>query len=398
MNVEQGEIYTPASDADATFIVGDARARRRKIEILGGGTRRGLGRPAFGDLRLSSHALSGIDFYEPAEMVIAVKSGTPLKTVEKTAEKHGQMLPFEPMDHRRLYSASGEPTIGGVVAGNISGPRRISAGAARDALIGLTLVNGRAEIIKCGGRVVKNVTGLDLVKLNCGAFGGLGFLTQAIFKLLPKPQAEATIVIRRLDDVSAVAAMSQALGSPWEVSGAAHLSAGMGREFPRTFLRLEGFADAVAIRRDKLIAILADFGARHALEGEESRKLWRAIRDVEYLAEPQGAAIWRASLAPSRAPEFVARAGAAITTHYYDWGGGLVWFAAEPTQEACIAVRSALAGLGGHATLVRAPDAIRQTTHVFEPLSGPVMAITRGLKTSFDPDGVFNAGRMYAGV
>ena len=398
MSAERGEIYTPASEADATLIVGDAAAHGRKLEILGGGTRRALGRPAPGEVRLSSHALAGIDFYEPAEMVIAAKAGTPLSTLEDAVAARGQMLPFEPIDHRLLYGSTGEPTVGGVVAANASGPRRINAGAARDALIGLRFVNGRGEIVKSGGRVTKNVTGLDLVKLNCGAMGTLGFLTQATFKLLPRPQAEATVVIRRLDDSRAVAAMARALGSPWSVSGAAHVSAGMGREFPRTFLRLEGFADSVAVRRGKLVAGLADFGAKHALEGEDSARLWRAIRDAAFLGEPRDRAIWRVSLAPSLGPKFIPRAGAAVRAHFYDWGGGLVWLAADPTEQACAAIRAAMAGLGGHATLVRAPDALRRANDVYEPLEPAAMALVKRLKASFDPAGALNAGRMYEGV
>ena len=308
------------------------------------------------------------------------------------------MLPFEPMDHRRLYGTAGEPTIGGLVAGNISGPRRISAGAARDALIGLRLVNGRGEIISCGGRVMKNVTGLDLVKLNCGAHGTLGLVTQATFKLLPRPECEASIVIRRLDDRRAIEALSVALGSPFAISGAAHLSAGMGREFPRTFARIEGFRASVDYRVAALLALLEPFGARHALDGADSQRLWRDIRDATFLAEPAERAIWRVSLAPSRAAGFVARLGAGALAHFYDWGGGLVWLSSEPRAVAAAAIRAALAPLGGHATLVRAPDALRESIDIFEPLSAPLMRITRGIKKSFDPDGVFNSARMYAGV
>jgi glycolate oxidase FAD binding subunit len=390
--------YAPADETEAAEIVGAARKDRIKLDVVGGGTRAGLGRPREGGARLATARLAGIVFHEPAEMTLRAKAGTPLSVVEAALAAHGQMLPFEPIDHRALYAGAGEPTIGGLVATNASGPRRISAGAARDSLIGLRLVNGRGECVQSGGRVMKNVTGLDLVKLNCGAHGTLGLLTEATFKLLPKPHSEATVVIRRLDDERAVAAMTRALGSPFGVSGAAALGPGMGREFSRTFLRVEGFAESVDYRAERLIALLADFGAKHALRGEESQSLWRAARDAEFIAEPRERAIWRVSLAPSKGPKFVARLGANALAHFYDWGGGLVWLASEPSDAAAAAVRAALAPLGGHATLVRAPDALRARLDVFEPLSPALARLTRGVKASFDPDGVFNFGRMAAGM
>jgi glycolate oxidase FAD binding subunit len=308
------------------------------------------------------------------------------------------MLPFEPMDHRQLYGTSGEPTVGGVVAANIAGPRRISAGAARDSLIGVKLVNGRGEAIKNGGRVTKNVTGLDLVKLVCGAHGTLGLVTEATFKLLPRPEREASIVIRRLDDARAIEAMTMALGSPYGVSGAAHIQEGMGREFPRTFLRVEGFAASVEHRVGQLIKLLAPFGAKHALVEDESRRLWRAVRDAEFLAEPRERAIWRVSLSPSKSVAFVAKLGDIALLHYYDWGGGLVWLASEASRATAEKLRAILAAIGGHATLVRAPDELRASIDVFEPLPPALAKLTKGVKASFDPDGVFNFERMYSGV
>lgn len=398
--MRQGEVATlnPASEAEAAQLVLEARAKGQKLDIAGGGSRAGLGRPPRGDARLSTAGMSGIVFYEPAEMVICAETGTALAEVEALIAQRGQMLPFEPMDHRRLYGGAGEPTIGGLVAGNISGPRRISAGAARDALIGLRLVNGRGEIVKSGGRVMKNVTGLDLVKLNCGAHGTLGLVTQATFKLLPKPECEASLVIRRLEDKRAIEALSIALGSPFGISGAAHIGAGMGREFPRTFVRVEGFRSSVDYRIAALLALLAPFGAKHALEDSESERLWRDIGDAAFLATPTDLAIWRVSVAPSKGADFIEKVGAHARAHFYDWGGGLVWLSSEASPGAAAVIRAALAPLGGHATLIRAPDELRANIDVFEPLSAPLMRIVKGVKAAFDPDGVFNSGRMYPGV
>jgi glycolate oxidase FAD binding subunit len=389
---------TPGTEEAAAEFVRTARQSKRKLVIVGGGTRPGLGRRSLNADPLSTAQLSGVIFYEPSEMVIAARAGTPTSTIEALLAEKGQMLPFEPMDHRPLYGTSGEPTVGGIVAANAAGPRRITAGAARDSLIGLRVVNGRGEAVKSGGRVMKNVTGLDLVKLVCGAHGTLGLVTEATFKLLPRPEREASIVIRRLDDARGTEAMTAALGSPYGVSAAAHIQAGMGREFSRTFLRVEGFAASVEHRVGELIKLLAPFGTKHALVEDESRRLWRAVRDVEFLAEPREHAIWRVSLAPSKGAAFVAKLGPLALSHYYDWGGGLVWIASEASRAAAEKVRATLAAVGGHATLVRAPDDLRASVDVFEPLSPALKKLTKGVKMSFDPDAVFNFERMYPGV
>jgi glycolate oxidase FAD binding subunit len=390
--------HAPADEAEAAEIVRAALKDRIKLDIVGGGARSRLGRPSEGAERLATTGLAGIVFHEPAEMTLCVRAGTPLGAVEAALAAHGQMLAFEPIDHRALYASAGEPTIGGLVAVNASGPRRISAGAARDSLIGLRLVDGRGECVESGGRATNDGAGLDLVKLACGAHGTLGLVAEATFKLAPKPQSEATIVIRRLDDEAGVAAMTRSLGSPFGVSGAAWIGPGMGREFSRTILRIEGSADSVDYRAERLIALNADLGVKHALGGEDSQRLWRAARDAEFLAEPRERAIWRVGLAPSKGPRFIARLGALASSHFYDWGGGLVWLASEPTTSAAAALRAALAPFGGHATLIRAPDELRARVDVFEPLSPALARLAKGVKASFDPDGLFNFGRMFAGM
>jgi glycolate oxidase FAD binding subunit len=388
----------PSDEAEACALVAETHRRGEPLNIAGGGSRAGLGRPPEGARALSSARLTGIVFHEPAEMILRARAGAPLSVVEAALDAHNQMLPFEPIDHRVLYGGGGEPTIGGLTAVNASGPRRVSAGAARDSLVGLRLINGRGEAIASGGRVMKNVAGLDLVKINCGALGAFGLITEATFKLLPKPESEATLVIRRLEDAQAIAAMTRALGSPYGVSGAAALSPGMGREFSRMFLRLEGFTDAVEHRIQKLIALLADLGAEHVLRGEDSQRLWRSVRDAEFVAEPRERAVWRVNLQPSRAIEFLARLGPRALTHVFDCGGGLIWLTSDPTPADAAAVRAALAPLGGHATLVRAPAELRAAVDVFAPLPAPLAALTRRVKAAFDPDGLFNRGRMYAGI
>ena len=241
--------------------------------------------------------------------------------------------------------------------------------------------------------MMKNVTGLDLTKLNCGAHGTLGVLTEATIKLAPKPEAEATLVIPELGDARAIEAMTRALGSPFGVSGAAWLAPGMGREFSRTVMRLEGFADSVDYRAGRLTALIGEFGEIAALTGEESAALWRSVRDAAFIAEPRDRAIWRVSLAPSRGAPFVADLGETALAHAYDWGGGLVWVATACSEPAAAAIRRAVSSAGGHATLMRAPDVLRAAVEVFEPPSALAVAtepqaqakLRSGRRTEFRP-------------
>ncbi|AMJ59084.1 FAD-binding protein [Bosea sp. PAMC 26642] len=393
-------LHTPSSEADACAFIASAATARTPLALVGGGTRAGLGRPTQTERSLSSAGLTGITLYEPSEMVIGARAGTPLAEVQKTLADRGQMLPFEPMDHRALLRTSGEPTIGAIAAGNISGPRRINAGAARDSLIGIRLVNGKGEAIKSGGRVMKNVTGLDLVKLVAGSFGTLGFLTEVIFRVLPVPERVVTLVWRGLSDEAGVALLSSALGSPFEPMAAAHLPAGIDADHARTLLRLENFSVSIEYRRAELATLLNCHGAPELIEGAASGALWQGVRDARFFAGSQEA-VWRLSLAPTNGPKAMAAIARALqqARWYYDWGGGLVWLAVPAVGDAGAAtIRGAIRPLGGHATLVRAPDAIRASVPVFEPMSGPLQRVTAGIKASFDPAGIFEPGRMYAGV
>lgn len=389
-------VLRPASEEEACDMIRAARAEGRTLEIRGGGTRKGLGRPAPAQATISTRALTGVTAYEPAELMMSARAGAPMAEIEAALAGNGQMLPFEPMDHRALYATDGAPTIGAVAACNVSGPRRVKAGAARDSLIGLRFVNGRGESIASGGRVMKNVTGLDLVKLVCGAHGTLGFITEVTFRLLPKPERTGTLVIEGLDDASAIRAMSAAMASPFEVSGAAHLPGAPAR----TLMRVEHFAGSVKYRLDELAKLLARFGKVYAVADAVSLDLWRNIRDCARLADPAHPAVWRASVPPSRAAAFVADVGAtgALRDWFYDWGGGLVWLATGLETAAAGAVHSAAARAKGHATLMRAPDDARTLGAVFQPQERTMIELTARVKASFDPDRILNPGRMYAGV
>ena len=394
-------VYEPGTEAEAGEIVRAAAGRGERLRLAGGGTAAGLGRPAQDNATLSAKALTGVTLYEPAEMVVGARAGTPLSEVEALLATRGQMLPFEPMDLRGLYGSTGEPTLGAVAAINNAGPRRINAGAARDSLIGVRFINGRGEAIKSGGRVMKNVTGLDLVKLMAGAHGTLGLLTEVTFKVLPVQEHVATLVLPGLDDAAAIEALATALGSPFELTGAAHLPAGITGAEPGTLMRVEGFSKSVGYRLGELRRLLRRYGEARTVEGEESAALWRAVRDATPLAEPREAAVWRISTAPTRGPAVTAAIAAQRPARwFYDWGGGLIWLATDAADDAGAAViRAAVKAAGsGHATLVRAPETLRAAVPVFEPLPEPLMRVTTGIKAAHDPAGIFNPGRMYAGV
>ncbi len=385
----------PADEAELAEAVAQAHAARRPLEIAGGGTRLALGRPVAAEARLSVARLDGVPLYEPAALTLVVGAGARLSTVAAMLAAEGQRLPFEPMDHRALLGSDGEPTIGSVVAGNHSGPRRVQAGACRDSLIGVRFVDGRGAVVKNGGRVMKNVTGYDLVKLLCGSWGTLGVLTEVAFKVLPVTEAAATVILDGLDDEAALAALRAALRSPYDVSGAAHLPG----EPARTLVRVEGFAASVAYRASELARLLAPHGAAHVDSDPGTvAAAWAAVRDAVGIAEAPGA-VWRLSVRPTEAAGLVARlrAEGAVEAASYDWGGGLVWLRAPEAGDCgAAAIRREARAAGGHATLVRATAATRAQVPPFHPEAPAVAALSEAVRAQFDPARILNPGRMRA--
>jgi len=373
------------------------------LELLGSGSKRGLGRPVDGGQPLDLSRLSGISLYEPEELVMTAGAGTRLAAIEAALTEHRQMLAFEPPDLGPLYGApAGQGTLGGLLACNLAGPRRVKAGSARDHFLGAVGVNGRGEVFKTGGRVVKNVTGYDLCKLLAGSHGTLAALADVTIKVLPAPEEEKTLALPGLADAAAVEHMTRALGSATEVSAAAHLPGATTASIEgwtsgaATLLRLEGTAASVAHRLDLLRRELGAGG--EVLDATASRKAWRAIRDVAPLSEESDRAIWRLSVPPVSGAAVLAAIGEG-GRHFLDWGGGLIWLALPARQDAGAAqVRAALRAAGGHATLMRAPAPVRAAVDVFQPLAPALAALTRRVKESFDPAGRFNPGRMYRGM
>lgn len=391
----------PKTESEATAMIGEAVSAGSTLAVEGGGTKAALGRPVFAEAAICSSGLTGITNYHPAELVMTAHAGTPLSEIEHELGKNGQWLAFEPVDHRPLLGVDGEPTIGAVAAMNNSGPRRISAGAARDSLLGVRFVNGRGELIKNGGRVMKNVTGLDLVKLMAGSWGTLGFLTEVTFKVLPAPETGTTLLIRGLDDENATNAMAHAMASTAEVSGAAHLPDLAAQTIlggtSATALRLEGFADSVRNRVKRLKTLFAGMAELEELVPGQSAGLWQAIRDVKPFAD-KDTIVWRVSMKPSQAHKFVlaTRMKAAIDA-YYDWQGGLVWLSLQDNDPQDQMIRAELARHGGgHAMLIRAGSEVRVLAPVFQPQTAPLERLSRRIKAAFDPKGIFNPGRMAA--
>lgn len=373
----------------------DAVARLTPISVVGGGTQSGFGRPMQTAASLSVSALTGVTLYEPAELVVSARSGTPLADVEALLAANRQRLAFEPGDRRSLYGSEGAPTIGAVAATNASGPRRIQAGAARDSLIGVRAVNGSGEVFKSGGRVMKNVTGYDLVKFMAGSFGTLAVLSEVTFKVLPVPEVETTLMFEGLVAAKAMQLLSAALGSPFGITGAAHIP----DPSPRTLVRIDGFAASVDERAGRLRKLLAAFGDAASLSHADSGRLWQSVRDLDVLAADKDEPIWRVSVRPGDGAAVADAIGAGFDAHFlFDWGGGLVWVAGGAGEDAGASViRAAVSAVGGHATLVRAPDAVRHSVDVFEPRSPALIDLHRRLKAAFDPAGTLNPGRMYRG-
>lgn len=401
---------TPKTEAELAEAVATAKG---PLRITGGGTR-DIGNPVVGEA-LSTAGMSGISLYEPGALTLVAQAGTPLAEIEAALDSENQRLAFEPMDHRELLGSTGEPTIGGVVAANISGSRRISVGACRDHMLGVRFVDGMGAAIKNGGRVMKNVTGYDLVKVLAGSYGTLGVLSEVSLKVLPKPETSATLVLHGLDIGDAVKAMSAALGSPFEVTGAAHQT--------QTYIRIEGFEASVNYRFAQLQTLLSKFGDISRVDHDASVKMWRDITNLAAFNDHK--AVTRVSINPSAAADFAQShwqtLGADVAL---DWGGGLMWFGMSKTHadgaayqfmdgdnytenKAYGLIHNALqhaaspevmqhadTPTSAHATLIKAPLETRQAVSVFQPENPTITALSQGLRNKFDPRDILNPGLM----
>jgi glycolate oxidase FAD binding subunit len=398
----------PGSERELQRLIMDAARAEMPVEVIGAGTKRTVGRPVNSGLAISTASLSGVTLYEPTELVMGARAGTPLVDIEQRLADKGQMLAFEPIDLGPVLGAPADSgTIGAVFATNFSGSRRVMAGGARDHLLGIEAITGAGQTFRGGGRVMKNVTGYDLCRAVCGSWGTLAVMTGVTFKVLPRPERTSTLVILGLDDRSGVEALCAALGTPFEVSGAVHLQAPLAVRLRHaglaatqkavTAVRIETYESSLRYRLDRLKDALSAFGEIHELDDANALDFWGELRQLSPLQDST-APLWRLSTAPRSGPAVVA----AITRYmecraFYDWSGGLVWIEVLDTADAGAAdIRRVIAHHGGHATLIRAAPAVRASIDVFQPLEPDLAAITRGIKAVFDPKDILNRGRLLA--
>ncbi len=401
----------PTDEDGVVAAVGEALEAGTALEIIGNGSKRALGRAVDSERLLDLSALYGIPLYEPEELVMTARVGTALADVTAVLDQRNQMLAFEPPDWGPLLgSAPGSATIGGTFACNLAGPRRPSAGAARDHILGIRAVTGRAELVCSGGRVVKNVTGYDMCKLLAGSYGTLVAMTELTFKVLPAPPRTRSVLVMGLDDDAAVKAMSGVLGGPYDVTAAAHLPADVASAFGISYVsdagaavtafRIEGPGASVHARVEMLTGALSVHGVVEELHYHNSARFWAEIADATPFAAYPDHVVWRISVPPASGATVAAEIQSCVdAVIYYDWGGGLIWAALEAGSDgAHEIVRNAVARAGGHAMLIRAPTAIRASVPVFQPLEPGVAGLTARIKDGFDPQRILNPGRMYEGV
>ena len=399
-------LLKPATEGELQRTLADASASRQPLEIMGAGTKRSVGRVSQAAVTLTTASLSGIKLYEPTELVMSARAGTPLARVEAELAAQGQMLAFEPVDLGPVVGAApGAGTIGAVFITNLSGARRVAGGSARDHLLGVAGVTGNGIPFRSGGRVMKNVTGYDVARLLTGSWGTLAVLSDVTFKVLPVPEQVATILFFGLNDAIAIEALSMAMATPWEVTGAVHLQSAMARRLSHpdlrgdrqavTAIRIENFSKSIAYRTGRLLEELKVFGKAHIFDHPRSIAFWDELRQLSVL-QGSTAPLWRISTAPQAGPKVVADMARFMDCAVvYDWSGGLIW--AEVQQAAdggATDIRRVISAHGGHATLIRAEPAVRSAVEVFQPLEQGLRDITAKIKAVFDPAGILNPGRM----
>lgn len=371
-------LLRPRDAADVAEIL---RSHVGPLEPLGAGSKRTVGGVVDADI-LELSSLSGIVGYEPAELVLTARAATPLTTIVDALADQGQRLAFEPPDFGALLAARGSQTLGGVLAANLAGSRRVTAGAARDHFLGFRAVTGDGVAFKAGGKVVKNVTGYDLPKLLAGSWGTLAVLTEVTVRVAPRPETETTLVVSAAGPEQAIAILERALASPNDVSAAAF------DPERGAALRIEGFEASVSARVESLLAALGRPDAER-LDAHASMRFWHAAASAAALAASP--CVWRISVPPSDAPRVVA--ALAPERFLLDWGGGLVW-AALPALEG-ERVRGTLRE--GHATLWKAPEEERARVPVFQPLAPAEAQAAARIKTAMDPQRRLNPGRLTTG-
>lgn len=401
--------HAPDTVEELAYLVAEAADTRTPLEVMGRGTKREVGRPVQYGAVLSTENLTGIQLYEPSELVLVALAGTPIAQIEQALTEHDQEMPFEPIDLGPVLGfGRGQGTVGGMVATNFSGSRRVLSGSVRDHVLGVQAVNGSGETIRAGGRVMKNVTGYDLSRALSGSWGTLAVMTEVAIKVLPAQREVRTVLCFGLADPNGIEALCLAVGTPFEVSGTVHMHAELAERLSDqeianagasvTAIRVENFPASARYRSSRLKQMLQAYAPALELDTLRSRAFWDEIRTLKMFQTDRP--LWRISTVPTAAAKLVHNLARKIDVRVlYDWSGGLVWLETPPISDAgAVEIRRNLAEIGGHATLIRAEAPGRAAIDVFQPLDKPVMALTASLKRAFDPVGILNPGRMYPGI
>lgn len=399
--------HAPETEEELVHLVAEAVDTRTPLEVMGRGTKREVGLPVAAGAVVSTENMNGVSLYEPTELVLVAKTGTSIAKIEAQLAEADQELPFEPVDLGPVLGyGPGEGTIGGMIGVNISGSRRLLKGAARDHVLGIRAVNGRGQLIKSGGRVMKNVTGYDISRTLAGSWGTLAIMTEVALKVLPAQREVRTVVFFGLTDQTAVEALCIATGTPYEVSGTLHMHAGLAERFSDediagagaavTAVRVENFPASARYRASHLKQALLAYSPALELDTERSKAFWNEVRTLKAF-QGQPNPLWRVSTTPSSAAKLVGLLSRKMEVKaVYDWSGGLIWLETPALTDAGgVDIRRTLAEFGGHATLIRAKDATRAGMDVFQPLDPPLASLSAKLKHAFDPLGILNPGRMY---
>ena len=402
--------HAPDTVEELAYLVAEAADTRTPLEVMGHGTKREVGRPVQHGAVLSTENLVGVPLYEPSELTLVALAGTPVAQLERLLAENDQEFPFEPLDLGPVLGfGPGQATVGGLIATNFSGSRRILRGSARDHLLGVQAVNGQGEAIRAGGRVMKNVTGYDLPRALAGSWGTLAVMTEVALKVLPAPREVRTVLCFGLADPIGVEALCLAQGTPFEVSGTIHMHAALAERLSDqeianagaavTAIRVENFPASARYRSSRLKQMLQAVAPALELDTMRSRAFWEDVKTLKMFQKPN-LPLWRISTLPSEAPKLVLSLSRKIDVRVmYDWSGGLIWLETPPISDAgAVEIRRTLAEIGGHATLIRAEAPSRAQIDVFQPLDAELMALTAAVKKAFDPVGILNPGRMYAGV
>jgi glycolate oxidase FAD binding subunit len=402
--------HAPDTVEELAYLVAEAADTRTPLEVMGRGTKREVGRPVQYGAVLSTENLTGIQLYEPSELVLVARAGTPIAQIEQALTEHDQEMPFEPIDLGPVLGfGRGQGTVGGMVATNFSGSRRVLSGSVRDHVLGVQAVNGSGETIRAGGRVMKNVTGYDLSRALSGSWGTLAVMTEVAIKVLPAQREVRTVLCFGLADPNGIEALCLAVGTPFEVSGTVHMHAELAERLSDqeianagasvTAIRVENFPASARYRSSRLKQMLQAYAPALELDTLRSRAFWDEIKTLKMFQKAERP-LWRISTLPTAAAKLVHNLARKIDVRVlYDWSGGLVWLETPPISDAgAVEIRRNLAEIGGHATLIRAEAPARAAIDVFQPLDKPVMALTASLKRAFDPVGILNPGRMYPGI